>query len=197
MRYQVTVSVRVNDNTNKKLLAPIGVPTAHQIPLGFRVEGGKLELTGETSSGQQAAMITTQNENVINIIYEYSEIQCFYPEQIFRYRASIYTKPAEEMVEGVQSTNIESSLEGIKYIANEVAKKFTYGHPECRFNDGHEEVPYLSCGVTAGSCVDINTYFMAMLRAAGFEAGYITGYFFPEEKKGVCVDSHCWVVTRF
>ncbi|WP_346909390.1 transglutaminase-like domain-containing protein [uncultured Roseibium sp.] len=81
-------------------------------------------------------------------------------------------------------------------IVNDVAEKFVYGHPEVRFNDGLEEIPYLSCGVTEGSCVDINTYLIACLRAAGFEAGYMTGYFFPEEKNGCCDDMHCWVVTR-
>ena len=197
MQYRVNISIQVNDNVSKKLLAPIGVPTPYQTPIGFKVEGGECELTGETTTGQLAALISTQNSETVDLIYEYAEVGTFYPEQIFRYRPSKYTKPAEELVEGVQNETIENSLEGIKYIANQVAEKFTYGHPDNRFNDGHEEVPYLSCGVTAGSCVDINTYFMAVLRTSGFEAGYITGYFFPEEKKGMCVDSHCWVVTRF
>ena len=30
----------------------------------------------------------------------------------------------------------------------------------------------------------------------GVEAGYITGYFFPQERGGTCADGHCWVVTR-
>jgi transglutaminase-like putative cysteine protease len=75
----------------------------------------------------------------------------------------------------------------IEAIVNAVAAKFRYAHPEKRFNDGCEEVPYLACGLTEGSCVDINTYLIASLRAAGFEAGYVTGYFFPEEKNGTCV----------
>ncbi len=84
----------------------------------------------------------------------------------------------------------------IEAIVNDVAEKFVYGHPDVRFNDGLDEIPYLSCGITEGSCVDINTYLIACLRAAGFEAGYMTGYFFPEEKNGCCDDMHCWVVTR-
>jgi hypothetical protein len=81
-------------------------------------------------------------------------------------------------------------------IVNDVAAKFTYGHPATKFYDGHDEIPSLGCGVTEGSCVDINAYLIASLRAAGFEAGYMTGYFFPEEKQGRCNDMHCWVITR-
>jgi hypothetical protein len=59
-----------------------------------------------------------------------------------------------------------------------------------------DEVPFLSCGLTEGSCIDINGYLIAALRAAGFEAGYVTGYFFPVEKRDRCDDMHCWVVSR-
>lgn len=58
------------------------------------------------------------------------------------------------------------------------------------------EIPALGCGTAEGSCVDINTYFIASLRAAGFDAGYVGGCFFPAEKGGRCDDMHCWVVTR-
>jgi hypothetical protein len=34
------------------------------------------------------------------------------------------------------------------------------------------------------------------LPAAGFEAGYVYGYFFPETNGGETQDMHCWVVTR-
>ena len=81
-------------------------------------------------------------------------------------------------------------------VACATAERFTYGHPETRFNDGLNEVPALGCGLTEGSCVDINTYFIAALRAAGIEAGYVTGVFFPAEKGDHCDDGHCWVVTR-
>jgi hypothetical protein len=57
-------------------------------------------------------------------------------------------------------------------------------------------VPFLGCGVAAGSCVDINTYLVASLRAAGYEAAYLYGWFFPAEKVDRCVDGHCWVATR-
>ena len=42
----------------RRLLAPVGVPTPHQTPVGFTVEGGNFNLIGETETGQMAALIT-------------------------------------------------------------------------------------------------------------------------------------------
>jgi hypothetical protein len=84
----------------------------------------------------------------------------------------------------------------IQAIVNDTAEKFTYGHPATRFNDGCEEIPYLGCGLTEGLLRRHQHLPDRGLRAAGFEAGYVTGYFFPEEKNGCCDDMHCWVVTR-
>ena len=78
---------------------------------------------------------------------------------------------------------------------NRQPNRFTYGHPKSRFNDGLDEIPTLECGMAEGSCVDINTCFIANVRAAGFEAGHVAGCFFPAEKAGRCDDMYCWVVT--
>ncbi|MEM8732426.1 MAG: transglutaminase domain-containing protein [Pseudomonadota bacterium] len=83
----------------------------------------------------------------------------------------------------------------LRALANHVAGQFRYGHPEKRFYDGFDEIPQI-CGLAEGSCVDINAYFIASCRAAGLEAGYITGCFVPQEKRDWCNDMHCWVVTR-
>jgi hypothetical protein len=80
-------------------------------------------------------------------------------------------------------------------VAEEVQARFRYDHPPRKFNDGHANVPLVR-GVMPGSCIDIHTYFVASLRAAGFEAGYFYGYLFPEEGDGVAHDMTCWAVTR-
>lgn len=89
-----------------------------------------------------------------------------------------------------------STAELSRALVAETHSRFEYDHPAHRFNDGHETVPYLSCGLTPGSCVDINIYLVAGLRAAGFEAAYVYGYFFPKERGGITNEMHCWVVTR-
>jgi len=198
MAVTVNVSVAAEGRQGQQLLVPVGIPTPHQTPISFQVTGGILELAGETATGQMAALIRPKGTGPVTLQYTFQDGGVGYPETMFKPRQGRYTRAAEDLVEGVRHL-AKAATDGhaaIEAIANTVAERFTYGHPETRFNDGLDEVPYLSCGLTEGSCVDINTYLIACLRSAGFEAGYVYGYFFPEEKRGSCEDGHCWVVTR-
>ncbi|WP_269580760.1 transglutaminase-like domain-containing protein [Roseibium sp. Sym1] len=198
MRTNVTVTVAPQEAQTGRLLVPVGLPTPHQLPVGFEVAGGQFTLTGESATGQISALVTTEPGQPVEIRYSFLEGGPGYPEELFRPHRNRYTNAAQELV--FDAINIaDAQPDGraaIQALVNAAAEKFRYAHPEVRFNDGREEVPYLACGLTEGSCVDINTYLIASLRAAGFEAGYVTGYFFPKEKNGCCEDMHCWVVTR-
>lgn len=198
MTISVSVTVKQTTIPGARLLVPAGISTPHQTPLSFTVDGGGVGLAGEISTGQMAAAITPYGTGPVTVTYLYQDGGSQYPEAMFVPRQSRYTRAAAALVEDVRGL-VGSAADGhalIEKIVNDVAQKFTYGHPDVRFNDGLDEIPYLSCSLTEGSCVDINTYLIACLRAAGIEAGYVYGYFFPEEKKGTCVDGHCWVVTR-
>lgn len=198
MRTNVTVTVAPLEGRTGKLLVPVGLPTPHQLPVGFEVSGGDIALTGEETTGQIAAVVTPESDTPVEVRYAYREKGPGYPDALFHPRRNRYTSAAQELV--FDAINIaDAQADGhaaIQALVNAAAEKFRYAHPEVRFNEGCDEVPYLACGLTEGSCVDINTYLIASLRAAGFEAGYVTGYFFPEEKNGCCDDMHCWVVTR-
>ena len=198
MRSTVTITVETGDADGRTLLAPAGAPTPYETCTGFAVEGGDFDVIQEAHTGQDAALIRPSGRGPVTVTYSYSDGGSGYPEPLFIHRPNRYTTAADELAQESQRA-AGTSADGhaaIAGIANEVAQKFRYGHAEVRFNDGMDEIPYLSCGLTEGSCVDINSYLIASLRAAGFEAGYVTGYFFPEEKNGVCDDMHCWVVTR-
>lgn len=194
----VTVTVDTRAVAGRRLLAPIGMRTPHQTPVSFAVDGAAWSLAGEARSGQMAALIVPQAGDTVRLKYGVSGGGAAYPESLFDVRDNRFTRAADGLVAFAQETAAHAAdgHAAITAIANEVATRFSYGHPATRFNDGHDDVPYLACGVTEGSCVDINTYLIASLRSAGFEAGYVTGYFFPAEKAGVCDDMHCWVVTR-
>ncbi len=198
MRYVMTVEVAVTNSNARKLLAPIGMVTPYQRPVRFHVKNASFELSGECNTGQMLALIHPTSDNPIILTYEYCEAVDHYPEEIFRYTSNRYTRASQELAQETSQLyhGAPHSLETITTIVNDVAKKFIYGHPEKRFYDETNEIPYISCGTTEGSCVDINAYLIANLRSAGFETGYITGCFFPEEKKGSAEDTHCWVVTR-
>ncbi|MCK7612692.1 transglutaminase-like domain-containing protein [Roseibium sediminicola] len=198
MRTNVTVSVAPLEGRTGKLLVPVGLPTPHQLPVGFEVTGGDITLTGEETTGQFAALVTPEPGEDVVVRYAYRDKGPGYPDALFHPRRNRFTSAAQDLM--FDAINIaDAQVNGhaaIQALVNAAAEKFRYAHPEVRFNDGCEEVPYLACGLTEGSCVDINTYLIASLRAAGYEAGYVTGYFFPEEKNGSCDDMHCWVVTR-
>lgn len=198
MNAKVTVTVAPDRIAGRRLLAPVGTATPHQTTVSFAVRGTPFALTGETTTGQMAALIAPTAGRPVTLTYGYRDIGSCYPDPIFRYRESRYTRAADALVRDARRI-AESGGGGhavIAAIVNDVAERFVYGHPEIRFNDGMDEVPYGSCGLAEGSCVDINTYLIASLRSAGYEAGYVTGYFFPAEKKTWCDDMHCWVVTR-
>lgn len=193
-----TVTVTVQPEEHPLLLAPAGIATPYQSPVSFSVAGGAFSLTGETTTGQMAALIEPDRGAPVTLTYRFAELAGHYPEALFRPRDSRFTRAAQDLVHDARriAENAPNGHAAIAAIVNDTAEKFSYGHPETRFNDGLDAIPHLSCGSTEGSCVDINTYLIAALRSAGFEAGYVYGYFFPQEKNGCCEDGHCWVVTR-
>jgi len=98
-----------------------------------------------------------------------------YPQEAFRPRRNRYAVAAEELAEAARriARDAGGGRAAIAALVADTHGRFRYDHPERRFNDGYESVPYLACGLTPGSCIDINTYLVASLRAAGFEAAYI------------------------
>ncbi|MEL6583333.1 MAG: transglutaminase-like domain-containing protein [Pseudomonadota bacterium] len=138
----------------------------------------------------QAVLVAEGATGEITIRYHYAAGGA-YPAGLFAPHTSRFTRIAEGLAAEAQSFDGAT----VEEIASHVAALFTYGHPEERYYDGFDELPHL-CDMAVGSCVDINFYFIAMLRAAGIEAGYVTGAFFPAEKRDWCNDMHCWVVIR-
>jgi hypothetical protein len=186
--YRVIVEL---DDPGQPILAPVGIDTPLSRAAGLRVSGGEVEDWTEATTGQRLARITPQG-GPLTISQMFDGTPAVYPEAIFVPVPSRYTRAAEGLlaeVAGLGSTARE--------IACAVAGRFDYGHPDQRFYDGHDEaLPALGCDRATGSCVDINLYFMAALRAAGITTGYVAGAFFPAEKGDWCSDMHCWVITR-
>ena len=184
-----------------RLLAPLGVASSLGSVAGLAVENGRIvETLGEIDTGQQAALIAPEGDGPVTLTWRYvaAPEAPRYPEAAFRPRPSRWTDPADDLATASRAIAEAAGFgaAGIAALVAEARARFIYGHPETRFNDGCDVVPFLGCGVAAGSCVDINTYLVASLRAAGYEAAYLYGYFFPAEKVDACVDGHCWVATR-
>jgi hypothetical protein len=190
---KVTYSAHLPDGA-VEILIPGGIATPNGCCIAVEAPG--LNEIREATTGQRAYRMAPIGREV-TISFCFSSLAGTYPESMFIPHASRFTRFADDLVAeiGPVSCNL-TGIERAQAVACHVAERFTYGHPEKKFNDGYEVIPALGCGVTEGSCIDINTYFIAALRAAGLEAGYVTGFFFPEEKAGTCEDGHCWVVTR-
>lgn len=190
----IELTVSLPARADGTLLAPVGLSTPHGAPVSVAVRGADMRLVADPGSAQHAMVLTPTAERV-EIDWRFAPRGAPYPEALFTPRDSRFTRSAAALGAEVRGIADGRDPAGIKALADHVAALFTYGHPEQRFNDGHDEIPQI-CSLTVGSCVDINAYFIAACRAAGYEAGYVTGYFIPEEKRSHCEDMHCWVVTR-
>lgn len=195
----ITLGIDTRNANGRSLVVPTGITTPHQSLESMIAEGAAMHLVHEGGSGQAAAVLVPNGEEPITVRYGYVEKRGgLYPEELFVQRVNRYTRAADALVGSARrlANKAGDPESAIHAIVNETASRFVYGHPEAKFYDGHETIPHLSCGLTQGSCVDINTYLVAALRGAGFDAGYVAGYFFPAEKLGNANDMHCWVVTR-
>lgn len=194
----LSVSVAVDGDGH--ILAPTGTNTPYHAARGFEVTGGRIaHALTEADLGLEAVLIEPQADTVtLHYAMEPDPAGVGYPDAAFLPRDTAYTRAAQPLVEASRAIAQQAGggRAGIEALVAEAEARFDYGHPDARFNDGTDAVPYLSCGLTPGSCVDINTYLVASLRAAGYEAAYFYGYFFPKERDGMTDDGHCWVVTR-
>ncbi len=181
-----------------RLLAPAGMATPAEAVAAASITGRRIAAVLPEPELGLAALEIEAEGGPLTLSYEIAPGGPAYPDIMFAPRATRYTTPADDLAQAsVEVARAAGGgMAGIAALVAEAEARFAYAHPDVRFNDGTEAVPYLSCGLTPGSCIDINTYLVASLRAAGFEAGYVYGYFFPAEKGGVTDDMHCWVVTR-
>ena len=195
MAFDITYATPLAPQTTA-ILVPGGVSTPHGSMTGLSVAGGTARHIREGSCGQDAYVVTPEADH-LRLTFHFDHVAGTYPPEMFVPRESRFTRYADDLVaEAQENAGQRTGLDRARALACAAAERFTYGHPDETFNDGLDEIPALGCGLVEGSCVDINTYFIASLRAAGIDAGYATGFFFPAEKGGTCTDGHCWVVTR-
>lgn len=195
-----TLTVEIAEPLDAPILAPAGMTTPYQAVTRLAIEGGRITaLATEAELGLGAALIEPEGGALtLRYTVEPAAAGAPYPEAAFRPRVNRYTAAASALAEASRAIAEAAGggRAGIEALVAEAEARFIYDHPDARFNDGMDSVPHLSCGLTPGSCVDINTYLVASLRAAGYEAAYLYGYFFPQERGGRTDDGHCWVVTR-
>lgn len=176
------------------IFAPAGVSSPASDCTGCCAIGGTVQRFIEPTSGQDVPQVDPE-AGTVTLRHAFSGKPARYPDAIFRPAPSRYTLAAQALCdEAVQLAGHGDPLERAIRLARGVAKKFPCGHPEVKHHDGLDDIPHLAFGLTEGSCIDIHTCLIAAFRAAGIEAGYLVGDFFPDT--GPCTGGHCWVVTR-
>lgn len=177
--------------TAEKLFFPLGIGTPHHsvtsVDVNLRYK------TYRIPGSNQWVGVADAPDHAVTLTYEYADTGCPYPEEMFAHRPSRFTRAAHGLREDAET--LRDAADPAQAVVNQVTGLFSYGHVDKTYYDDADELPQL-CDMTTGSCVDINAYLIASLRAAGVDAGYVTGYFFPEEKQGSTFEMHCWVVTR-
>jgi transglutaminase-like putative cysteine protease len=182
------------------LLVPAGTSTPYETVTSTQIDGGRVvDVLIEADLGLAASVVEADGGR-LRIVHgwDVSEPGMGYPEAAFSPRTNRHSSAADELAAASRDVARDAGggRRAIEALVAEAEARFAYAHPEHAFNEGSDAVPYLACGTTPGSCVDINTYLVASLRAAGIETAYVYGYFFPAERGGVTYDMHCWVVTR-
>lgn len=194
-RFEITYEADLPEG--ERGLVPAGIQTPHGACVRVEVNGAILDTLTEAHGGQSAHVVTGQEGRLAVTFHVDEATASTYPDSMFHPNPSRYTRFADALVAEVAEIAPDATPQDrARAIACATADRFAYGHPEAKFNEGLDAVPALGCGLTEGSCVDINTYFIASLRAADIETGYVTGFYFPADKGDWCEDGHCWVVTR-
>jgi len=115
------------------------------------------------------------------------------PTDYWQVQDNKHTQASPELIEQVRSWVDPSSSQAqqLHDLIHKTADMFAYGHVEQRFTEGKAQVPSL-CGITNGSCVDINTFLIAGARKLGIKVQYLAGYWFHPERSHTH-DMHCWL----
>lgn len=195
----ITVTVADADQSRAKgalgLLVPKAIDTDHQRFLGLDFpQGWQMTDLIESTSGQQAVLLIG-NTATLALTYHFKDAsQALTPDDYARFD-NRYTRASLDLKKVIAGLRCSDGLETAQNIITHTAGLFDYGHPEDRFNDGHDSVPVIACGTAKGSCVDINTYLISAFTAADVPVVYFAGYFFPKERGGITNDMHCWIST--
>jgi transglutaminase-like putative cysteine protease len=182
------------------LIVPLGLDTEAQTFVDFDPPPGwALRLVAEERTGQRAALLTPPfPEATAKLRHRFRSGGRALPAQLFEPEYNRYTIAAAELATSAReiAERAGGGHAGLVALVDDANARFTYGQVpmEQRYYYGRDDIPLVGCA--AGNCIDINTYLIAGLRAAGYAATYITCYFFPEKPGPAQNGMHCWVRTR-
>lgn len=193
MRRCVEIALAQPGIAGAVLLAPLPVAFWDQRFEGFEASGHSSKIQA-TNSAQRAYLIEPGSQ-APRLRHEFSEAPgAGSATDVWQVPDNALTRASDDLAAlaadpcPVQGA-VADRLMGLIAHAGEV---FDYDHPEERFNAGHAAVPTL-CGTAKGSCIDINTFVLAVALSAGIPGQYVMGYWFGPGRFQT-PDAHCWLV---
>jgi Transglutaminase-like superfamily len=182
------------------LIVPLGIDTEFQRFQALEApKGWDATVLAEPRSGQRAALLQPPTATArAQLIHRFSSKGSALSEDAYLPERTAVTTAAADLAS--EARNIAAvaggGLAGIAAIVADTSARFDYGQVPIaeRWYYGKDAVPIVAC--VAGNCIDINTYLVAALRAAGFETTYLSCYFFDDNPDGIDSGMHCWVRTR-
>ena len=182
------------------LIVPLGIDTDFQRFQSFEApKDWTVTIVAEPRSGQRAAVLEPPARGSgARLLHTFNSRGSVLPPDAYRPEGTPVTTAAAALVNEARSiaTLAGGGLPGIAAIVADTSARFEYGEVPLteRWYYGKDAVPIVAC--MAGNCIDINTYLTASLRAANYEAAYLTCYFFDNNPEGIASGMHCWVRTR-
>jgi hypothetical protein len=181
-----------------ELIVSLPIDTPEQVYSDFGLRDADLiDIMEAMGGGHEALHLAVRAGARPAVSFEYVATAGVFPDWIFRDRGARHETPSTELRGLVESLapQCHSAAERVERIMRHVQSRFAYGRREVGLGDDRDEMPALVCDIELGTCVDTHSYAVAALRAAGLEAAYVTGVFFPAGSVAAS-PGHCWVVVR-
>lgn len=177
------------------LLIPRPIDEWHQEYRGLCLLGtSEVREIKALNSAQRAFLIKPESFHPPEIRFHLAKTTTVPPEWFWQQDINRYTHAAADLVELSRklTDGCDNPSDRIQRLMEHTSELFDYGHRDRRLYDEADAVSCV-CGVTQGSCVDINTYLMAAASSLNIPVQYMAGYwFYPgrTETSGM----HCWLV---
>lgn len=193
----VTLSLAEPLAAAAEIVLGLPIDTPEQRFLGHAAEGAEAKVVTALNSGQPLLVLSAAAGSSPTVALRFEEAPGRFPDWIFEPTGGRHERPSPALVD-LMAEIAPASLalpDRVEAIIRHVEARFTYGHRDVGLGDDVEAMPALDCDVHLGTCVDTHSYGVAAFRAAGIEAAYVSGLFFPEGETA-SRPGHCWMVVR-
>ncbi|NBN65130.1 transglutaminase-like domain-containing protein [Pannonibacter tanglangensis] len=192
----VTFTLTEPTDSASHLLFGVPVDTPEQTVEGLSVTRGTCRgLLRARNSGQQAVLIEPEQGHA-EVTVSFSPAPSRFPHWLFAPTGGAHETPSGDLLALMLDVVAQAPTPAarVEAVVRHVDARFEYGVREVGLADDTAAMPALACDTHLGTCVDTHSYAVAAMRAAGIDAAYISGLYFPDDTD-VSQPGHCWFVV--